>query len=213
MVDFTERTLGAFLDGVAERTPTPGGGGVAATAGALACSMARMVAAYSVGKRTEPENRARIEGISAKLADADRLMRELITADAAAYTDMTEAGKARDTGPNGESRYARAVLTAIGVPMEMAAIASNALTQMDELKFVASKYLISDLGVAAVLADACARAARYSVCVNAPEIADRGTRERLTANIDRIVGHCLSLKTAVEQTVDERLKTSGSSDR
>lgn len=213
MEDFTERTLGAFLDGVAARTPTPGGGGVAATAGALACSMARMVAAYSIGKRTKPEDRARIEGISAKLADADRLMRELITADAAAYTEMTGAGKERDAGSDGESRYAQTVLTAIGVPMEMAAIASNALTQMDELKSIASKYLVSDLGVAAVLAGGCARAARYSVRINAPEIADRGTRERLTANIDRIVEHCHLLETSVEQTVDERLKTSGSSDR
>ncbi len=51
MDDLTKLTVESFLDEVADRTPTPGGGAVSALAGALACAMARMVAAYSEPNR------------------------------------------------------------------------------------------------------------------------------------------------------------------
>ena len=56
-------TVGDFLDRVAEATPTPGGGSVAALAGALAAALVQMVAGLTVGKKkyaeVEPEMRRR----------------------------------------------------------------------------------------------------------------------------------------------------------
>src|SRR5258705_5764203 len=44
-------SIGEFLDRVGEATPTPGGGSVAALAGALASSLVQMVAGLTIGKK------------------------------------------------------------------------------------------------------------------------------------------------------------------
>ena len=77
---------------------------------------------------------------------------------------------------------------------------------MDNLKAVASRYLLSDLGVAAVLAEATARAAWYSVRINAHEMTDDATRAKLLSDISRTVEHCARHREAVEAFVRETLE-------
>ncbi len=230
MDDLTKLTVESFLDEVADRTPTPGGGAVSALAGGLACAMARMVAAYSepnrdrkeaanpnhdrkeaanppsVNKHTKAPVPSKVQAAATALHRADELSRALITQDAIAYTEMTGAAKAARGDPSKKPAYDQAVLAAIAVPMEMAAVASNALSTMDELKSIASRYLLSDLGIAAVLACATARAARYNVRINAPELADPATRARILAEIDRIVDHCEDSRASIEGFVGAGLE-------
>ncbi len=230
MDDFAKLSVDDFLNQVAERTPTPGGGGVTGAAGALACALAHMVAAYSVGKRTDPAVKARIEAAASRLHNADEILRALITQDATAYADMTEAAKkvtqAADVKPRGPSHaeatssssrspprpkraaqgtYTEAVMAAIAVPMEMAGVASEALAAMDRLKTVASRHLLSDLGIAAVLAEATGRAARYTISTNVGELTDGAVRKKLLADIDQVVAHCAGYRESIEAFVRDRL--------
>ena len=199
MNEFTRLTVAEFLDRLADRTPTPGGGAVAAAAGALSCAMGRMVAAYSVGKKTSEEVRGRVEPAREKLRRLDELLRRLMAEDAVAYAHMT--GVDRSDVP----AHQAAVIAAVSVPLGIAAAASEALEVLDDLKADASRYLLSDLGVAAVMADATARSAAYSVRVNLPEVADPGTRDRLADDIRRIVGHCDRRRASIEAFVEDRL--------
>ena len=206
MDDYADLGLSVFLDRVADRTPTPGGGGVAALAGALACAMARMVAVYSVNSKTAPEARASVESANLQLQRADQLMRALITKDAEAYTALTEAAKAAREGAATEEMLQEAELVAISVPMEIAALASSALSTLDEFKEYASRYLLSDLAVAAVLAEASARAAAYSVRINARDISDGSLRARITGDTDNIIARCARHRESLEAYVCERLE-------
>jgi len=215
MDDLTKLAIDEFLDKTADRTPTPGGGSVTGAAGALSCALARMVAAYSVNKKTEDPVREQVEGFAQRLHRADQLLRALITRDATAYSGMTEAAKQRKAARAGDDAqaneaaqrmYETAVLAALAIPMEMAALASNALATMDEFKGVASRYLLSDLGIAAVLADAAARSARYTVCINAPDLKNQETRVRVMREIDQIIDHCTGHREAVETFVRSHLE-------
>ena len=199
MNEFTRLSVDAFLDRLADRTPTPGGGAVAAAAGALSCAMGRMVAAYSVGKKTSEEVRGRVEPVRAKLRRLDELLRRLIAEDAVAYVHMTTVD--RSDGP----AHRAAVIAAASVPLSIAAVASDALEVLDDFKGDASRYLFSDLGVAAVMADATARSAAYSVRVNLSKVADPTTRDRLADDIRRIVGHCDRRRASIETFVEDRL--------
>lgn len=201
MDDLTKRSVDDFLNAVAQKTPTPGGGSVAGAAGALACALARMTAEYSIGKNTEPSVRDRIEAVLNRLLGADEIFRGLVTQDAAAYAAMSAAGKAARDNPAAKTACQVAVLSAIAVPLEAAAAAAHALSAMDELKDFANRHLLSDLGVAAVLAEAAARAAWYMVTVNLPELTDAGTRTKLRGNIDESVRHCESYRRSVEAFV------------
>ncbi len=207
MDDLTSRSLDYFLNSVAQRTPTPGGGSVAAAAGALSCALARMAAEYSVGKNTEPGAKNRVQAIINKLRSTDELLRELVTQDAAAYSAMSTAGKNVRESAAAMTAYQKAVLAAVAVPLEAAAAVSLALLAMDELKDLANRHLLSDLGVAAVLADAAARAASYMVAVNLPELTDAELRTRLRGNIDQTVKHCEDHRRSVEEFVRARLES------
>jgi formiminotetrahydrofolate cyclodeaminase len=210
MEDYTKLGLESFLDRTADRTPTPGGGSVTGAAGALACALARMVAAYSVRKSTESTARTRIEETAVRLRRADQLLRALITQDAVAYAEMTEAATSRRLQPArtpaDEKTYQDAVLAAVAVPMEMAALVSNALSTMDEFKAVASRRLLSDLAIAAVLADATARSAAYTVRVNARELNDTQEKTKLLSDMDDIIEHCAGHRESIESFVRDHLE-------
>ena len=201
MNDFTAPTIDDFLDSLAARTPTPGGGSVTAAAGALSCAMARMVAAYSVRKKTESAVREQIESAAERLEEADRLLRNLMVQDAEAYEHMTAAAKVAKENASAKAAHQEAVLAAISVPVEMAALASDVLVVMDEFKAAASPYLLSDLGVAAVLAEATARAAWFSVRVNVCELTDDRTPVKVMADIDQVVARCAPLRQSIESFV------------
>jgi formiminotetrahydrofolate cyclodeaminase len=206
MEDYTRLPLNDFLDQVSDRTPTPGGGGVAAAAGALACAMAKMVAAYSMGKKTEDTVRRQVEELATRLHRADELLRASITQDAEAYTHMTEAAKAAKDDPSKQPAYQAAVLSAIAVPMEMGATLSAALSAMDELKTPASRYLLSDLGVAAVIADGAAQAAAYNVRVNLREIADPKVKAKIADDIGAVLTHCTERRASIEAYLARHLE-------
>ena len=207
MDDLAELRVERFLNQLADRSPTPGGGGATALVGALGCALARMVATYSIGDKTEQTVRARVEAVLTRLHRADELTRALITQDAVAYNAMTEAARAARKDPSARSAFEETVLAAIAVPMEMAALASNALAAMDELKVITGKYMLSDLGISAVLADATVRAARYTVHVNVPELADDTRRAAILSEIDRIMENSARLCESIERFVQSRLET------
>ena len=47
----TEKSCAEFAEKLASKEPVPGGGGVAALAGALGAALGTMVANYSIGKK------------------------------------------------------------------------------------------------------------------------------------------------------------------
>lgn len=201
--DVLHLAVSDFLDRLGERTPTPGGGSVAALSGALCCAMARMVAAYSDrgGDQVAP--------ITERLAKADRILRRLITEDIAAYERLSAANRAARADATAAGTRQEALVTAAVVPLEMAAAAVAALAAMDELKSMSSKYLISDLGVAATLGRACAEAAAYSVRVNLADMADPTAPDRpavLAAEIRRLLADAERLALSVTDYVRRRLQ-------
>jgi formiminotetrahydrofolate cyclodeaminase len=219
MQELIELSIDAFLDKTADRTPTPGGGSVTGLAGAAACALARMVAAYSVKPtspsvgKTDPAMGRLVETAATHLHRTDQLLRALVTQDATAYAHMTAAAKQAKDNPPAQAAYNDAVLAAVAVPMEMAALASNALATMDEFKSVANPRLLSDLAMAAVLADATARAARYTVRINAGGLSNTENRTKIVADIDDIVEHCACRRESIETFVRHHLEQGATASR
>lgn len=206
MQELTKLAIDDFLDQTAGRSPTPGGGSVTGVAGALACALARMVSAYSL-RSTQTET------IAVQLYRVDQLLRALVTQDAVAYQEMTAEGKVARDNPKAQAAYQEAVLAAVAVPLEMAALVSNATAAMDELKSLANPSLTSDLAIAAVLAEATARAARYTALINLRELDDQNRRSHIRKEIDNIVAHCADHRQSIERFVCDRLEDRTSASR
>jgi glutamate formiminotransferase/formiminotetrahydrofolate cyclodeaminase len=203
-------TVNGFLDRLADRTPTPGGGAVAALAGALAAAMARMVGAYSINKRTDPDTQTQVTTLCDELARGDRMLRRLVAEDAAAYQQLADARRAtRDGVHDADTRLRDALAVAVAVPLEIVAVAVRSLSVMQSLALLASPYLLSDLGVAAVMADACAHTAAYSVRVNLVDLAAASERDTLAGQLRDMTDRARTTRQAIETALPPAIRPQG----
>lgn len=180
-----ENPLGAMrlddlLGALASKTPAPGGGAGAGVIGATAAALGGMVVAYSRGRKSLAEHHAFLEDAADRLTRAAGLFVALAEADASAYTELNRLMKLPEADADRQAGWEAAVQGAIAPPRAMLATACDLLRLLEELPGRINEHLKSDLGVAAVAAEAAARAAAWNVRVNAP-LLDERTRAELLA--------------------------------
>lgn len=180
--DYLSLPLRTFLTDLAAKTPTPGGGSVAAMAGLLAAAQARMVVEYTVGKPKFAAYEEKLREALRELERAEAAFAELIGEDMAAYERLAASRKA-----GGPAEQQQAVATATAVPMEIAAMAGAVLALLDGLKECVNPYLLGDLKVAAVMSLAAAQSAAVNVEVNLRDFADRSEADRVNKEMTQLL--------------------------
>jgi len=183
-----------FLEAAASRQATPGGGSVAALAGALAAAMGEMAVNYTVGQKGVEAHADVLHAALGEYHRARLLLIELMREDQAAYEALTAAKKMPESAEKKEA-MAIALLACIRVPQSIAATAMAILDLADRLVNVANRHLLSDLAVCAELAMATLRCAIYNVRVNLPDVSEISERRRIEATN----GQLLSRATAAIQ--------------
>jgi len=181
-----ELPVRGFLDQLAARTPTPGGGGAAAVTGAMAAGLVAMAARFSAKQLPEA-------GDLADQADKLRLMAaQLADMDARAYTAVLDVFRR-----HGDADQRReALLAAAMVPLEIAEIGARAARLGLQVAEAGNPNLRGDAVTGAVLAAASARSAASLVDINVrlggldPELPGRAARAAADAGAaaDQIMG-------------------------
>lgn len=161
-----------LLDSIAAKSPTPGGGAVAAITSALAAALARMVVNYSIGRKSlsghENGNRAALQRLQALGESALRLAEQ----DAKAYGSLNELWKLDAADERRRRELPTAVAAAIRPPQQMLEESLDMLRSLKSLVATTNPNLKSDLAIAAILAEAAARAAAWNVRINLPLLGD-----------------------------------------
>jgi formiminotetrahydrofolate cyclodeaminase len=172
-----------FLDAVAQPTATPGGGSVAALAGALGASLGQMVSGLSRKKKSQATH---VEALSYALAEfhaASRALAEAIDRDAASFESVMAAYKLPQATPEEQGRREAAIQNALqgaaNVPMEVARKAAQVFDQLRKLESIASPSMLSDIRVGRLMAGAAVRGALENVAINLQSITDSGFSARL----------------------------------
>ncbi len=172
---YSDGTIQDYLEAIASRKPTPGGGSVAALTGALGAALGQMVGVYTSGKKyTEVEEQAR--AIVAATAERQAALVRYINEDCTAYDKVSEAmGLPKETDEQKDLRRAamqEAFVGAMAVPMEICRESLGLLRSLKELVPIGNKNLGSDIGVAALLAAAAFEGAKFNVEINLGSIKD-----------------------------------------
>lgn len=188
-----------LLASIGAKTPTPGGGAVASAVGALGAALGSMVVAYSVGKKSLIAHQGELEASVAQLARARELLLLLADADVAAYSTLNALQKLPETDPTRVAGWAGAVAGALHAPRAMLATANDLLRLLEKLQPITNAWLKSDLAIAAVLGEACARSAAWNVKINLPLVLDEGERTRLESETDRAVADARARAGAIER--------------
>lgn len=198
-----ERTVHDFLAGLASADPTPGGGSASALAAAEGAALVAMVARLS--QRDTPEAAAAVER-------AERLrteLAELVDADARAFEAVMTAYRLPKATSEEQVRRREAVqqalLAASEVPLQVIARAVEVLAAAGDLVARANPNAISDLGVAAVLAEASAAGAGLNVMINTRNMNDETIAAGLRERAARSQAEAQRLRAAIVAAVTRRL--------
>lgn len=188
-----QTSLEQFLAATAARQPTPGGGSVAALAGALAAALGEMVLNYSIGKKDLQAFQADLTTAANELERARDLLLRLMVEDQAAYEAFAVIRKLPADSPERADRLPAAVLTCIRGPQAIGATAVAILELCDQVVEKVNPYLLSDLAVCADLAMATVRCAIYNCRVNLTDVTDPADRVSIEGTMDRLLSHALPL--------------------
>jgi glutamate formiminotransferase / formiminotetrahydrofolate cyclodeaminase len=165
-----EEPFRTFVERVAARTPTPGGGSAAAAAGALGAALGEMVLAYSIPLgRMEPD----LEAIRSSLQASRARFLALIGEDAEAYESVRSARRDRKDHPGdgvAEKVWVLAQRKSAEVPLETARIARHASDSLESVRERTKTALSSDLETSLALLLAAREGALANVRINLDDL-------------------------------------------
>jgi glutamate formiminotransferase/formiminotetrahydrofolate cyclodeaminase len=162
----------AFLDAVADGTPTPGGGSVAALAGALASALVGMVARLTVGKK-------KYAGVEEAMQEVARLSGQLradltmaISDDSAAFREVMDAYRRDKDDPSRPAAIQEALRRAADVPLQTARLSLRVMEQLKVVVEQGNVNAVTDGAVGVRMALAAVEGAALNVLVNLQSMDD-----------------------------------------
>jgi glutamate formiminotransferase/formiminotetrahydrofolate cyclodeaminase len=171
-------SLQEFADETSRDSAAPGGGSVAALTGAVAAALAAMVANLAHPKSEYESVREDLEILAVRAQQLKQQMLDAIDDDTWAFEALMAANKV--TGAERDTAVREATLGAARVPLTVVEACPEIVglcARAAEIGFAAS---VSDAGVGAAMARACATGAALNVQINLRDMAeDRQAREML----------------------------------
>lgn len=169
--------IGAFLNALASNAPAPGGGSVAALAGAMAAGLVSMVCALTVGKKQFAAIEDEVRGAQARSEALRQEFLHLAAKDIEVFGRLSAAYKLpRTTEADAATRQAaiqQVTRQATEVPLRIAQAAASILPLCTALAPRVSRLVVSDIGVAAVLARAAVQSAILNIEINLSGLEDQ----------------------------------------
>lgn len=190
--NYAELPLGRFMDMVASREPTPGGGASAAVAVALAAALTAMAARFSA------DHLADAETIADRAEELRNRVMPLAQADAAAYGRVLDANRTpRDDDEKRRRRIREALSEAADVPLSIAEVGVEVAGNAARLVEEGNPNLRGDAVTAAALAKAGVRAAATLVEIN---VSAGGADDDRLSRVDQLLATMAAAQEVVEGT-------------
>lgn len=186
-MDTAQQTCGAFLDALASKAPTPGGGGASALAGALGAALCTMVGNYTVGKKKYAGVEEDVKALMARAEDIRARLLEQVDADAAAFEPLSRAYAIPKDDPSRGDVMEGCLRAAAAPPMAILELCCEAIDLHREMGEKGSVLMLSDVGTGAALCRGALYGAALNVKVNTRSMADRAYAQALNDRADALV--------------------------
>jgi glutamate formiminotransferase/formiminotetrahydrofolate cyclodeaminase len=181
--DLVLKKLNDFIDEVSRESPAPGGGSIAALAGALGASLASMVANLSVGKRGTEEVEEELKPVADAAQEIKGILVKAIDEDTNAFNEYMAAVRMpakTATEKNSKKEAIQAGLKkAISVPLSTAEKSAEAIELAGRAVDKGNINSVTDAGVGAQIAFAGVIGGILNVLINLKEIDDADYVEKM----------------------------------
>ena len=203
-------SLREFTDELSTDSPAPGGGSVAALAGALGAALAAMVANLSHAKKSLESRQDRLDAMAVRGQEIKDHMLTAVDADTAAFDRLLEAmrlpkGTAEEQAARQEA-IAEATVAAIEVPLGVLEACPEVIELCREVARIGLQASRSDAGTGAQVARAAAAGAYQNVCINLPGLTDMAQARALVARADAAWGEVRTSHALAEKEILEELR-------
>jgi len=198
-----------FLDELAGKSSTPGGGSAAAIIGAMGAALISMVANFTVGKKNYEAVEVEIKAILTRSEELRAELTGMVKADVDVFNKVMGAyGMPRDTDEQKEKRtiaIQAALKEATDVPLACAKLCAEVIRLCLPVAEKGNKGVISDAGVAVLAGYAALRSAALNVYINIGAIKDESFVQDRSRQLEKILSGMDTLTEKVYQIVKSRL--------
>ena len=198
-VNLSGMTCRDFCDELSIDSPAPGGGSAAALMGAVGAGLSSMVANLTVKNRKFRSSWEEMLELAPEAQEVKEFLLDAIDEDTRAFNDWMDAARSKG---DVQAAVKRAVEVPLGVLEKSVKIAKMA----DALADRGMQSSLSDAGVAASAAEACATGAFYNVLINLPEIEDEAYRKTTAEKAEALLDETSALAGNVKKKVIAKLK-------
>jgi formiminotetrahydrofolate cyclodeaminase len=205
----TEMTINKFLDELASNSPAPGGGSVAALAGAAGAALSSMVCNLTIGKKKYADVQDEMKSVVEQSEQLRKELTQLIDKDTEAFNAVMAAfGLPKGTGQEQSIRVAaiqEATKGATLVPLSVMSACEKALLHARTVAQKGNKNSASDAGVAALLLHAGCAGAALNVRINLGGLTDAVFVQQTTHQLKAIVINVEALTREVLAEVEKSM--------
>jgi glutamate formiminotransferase len=178
-------TLRPFVDRVASAVPAPGGGSVAALAGALGTSLGQMAIGITKDKKNYIQYADRYANALEQLARYNAAFLELVDADTEAYCHVMTAYKLPKDSKDREAAVQAGLVGATEIPSRIGQSAAEVLRILEELRPIIHVNVVSDLEVGLQMLRSSLHGAIANMRTNLKDLKDEQVRRRYEEIIQR----------------------------
>jgi len=204
-----ETNMGEFLDNLASAQPTPGGGGAAALAGAMAAALNSMVCNLTIGKKKYQSVSEEMKTVLAESESIRKRFSELIDEDAKAFDNLMSAFRLpKETEEEKKKRSVtiqETTRTAALVPLEMIKLCVKLVPYINITAERGNINVVSDAGVAMLCIGSAAQSAALNVNINLMGISDRKWAKEIFDDMNKMLSQIRLGNEVVLKTVAEKM--------
>jgi formiminotetrahydrofolate cyclodeaminase len=191
MTEIKDKSLQVFLDELASKAPTPGGGSAAALMGAQSAALTSMVCNLTIGKPKFAEVEADMQALLAKSESLRERLTAMIKADVDVFDRlMTTYGLPKESDEQKAAR-SKAIQTVLKEATEVPLVCARLCAEAIVLSRIAAEKgnpgVISDAGVGAMAAYAGLKSAALNVYINAGSLKDRNLAEMKLSELEALL--------------------------
>lgn len=205
-MDMTLSNCRAFSEQLASASPTPGGGGASALAGALGAALGQMVCNLTVGKKKYAAVENQVQEACEKLDSLRLRLLDCVQKDEEAFQPLAAAYATPKDDPKREEILEEATLVACQPPMEMMVLCAEALDLVAFLAEHGSRLAISDAGCAAAFLRCSMESASLNVFINTKSLKNREAAEALNQKADGLLQVYVPMAEKIFKTVEEMFR-------
>lgn len=202
-----------YINKVASKDPTPGGGSVAALAGSLGSALTAMVGYLTIGRKMyealDEKTRDEMDHNFEELKKSIEKLNQIVDEDTKAFDKVMEAFKLPKETEEEKKNRSQAIQEGYKVALEVPLRCAEECFKVLELQKVFADHgnvnAITDVGVGALLAATGLEGALLNVKINLLSIKDEEFKRKMEEKIDNLLKEGTKLKEELLKTVYQRL--------